>query len=311
MNNNTNSRSAEGDASMRLSTREVRRALAIKAAIVDSNKERREQGEDELIELTDFEYAQYALLTKGNVEDALERIEKMQAFREEYRIQDTVEEGMEIMQALTIQQPWFVVSVDYNPTHGHFVFVYDYSKLKPAAVDYPEDWRIFLGGMYYIYQLGLSNLLACREGLVHIAECQGMGYSNFSMDFLNRCWHHLLAHYPYTTKECSWLHTPLVANIQYAFYKSVMGHKADIIRVGCNFGGYDGQIDEMFKLPSEDIAEFRLMGRYLAYLNLRYQNQSVFRLPSQDPPTQAPATVPPPDPRANVENDNNQEDHAE
>ncbi|CAB9526068.1 expressed unknown protein [Seminavis robusta] len=303
MNNNTTG-SAQGDGSMHLSKREIRWALAIKAAVVDSNKAKQEEGEDELIELTDFEYCQYALVTKGDVEDALERIEKMQAFREEYQIHDTAEEGMEILRAFTIQQPWFMVSVDYNPTNGHFIAVYDYAKLKPAAVDYPEDWRIWLGGLYYLFQICQSNLVACREGLVHIAECEGMWYNNFSMDFMSRNWYHLMGHYPLINKECSWLHTPLVGNIQHAFYKSMMGSTADVIRVGCHFSGYDGRIDQMFKMPSEDIAEFRLMGRYLDYLDVRYHHQSVFRLPSLDPPP--PPTIPPP--RANNENDNNQED---
>ena len=158
------------ESTMELSPQELVWALDTKRAVIQAAKE-----SDFLKELSDYEYAHYALITRGNVEEALRRIEMMQHFREEYKIADNSDEGIEILMKFTRQQqPWFMVSVDYSPNHGHFILVYDYARFNPSAVDFPEDWRIFLGGMYYIHQLCQSNLMACRQGLVHICECEGM-----------------------------------------------------------------------------------------------------------------------------------------
>ena len=269
------------ESTLKLSSEELRWARELKAATIAAAKE-----SDHLKEISDFEYAHYALYTRGDVEQALERIEMMQHFREEYKINDTPEEGMEILLRFTReQQPWFMVSIDYSSTQGHFIYVYDYARLNPGVVKYPEDWRIFLGGMYYIYQLSQCNFMACREGIVHICECDSMSNNNFNGEFMMQNWHHLMAHYPIVQKECSWLHTPLEGNLQHAFYKRLMGPMANIIRVGCHFDGYDGRIDEMFKTPTEAIAEQRLLTRYLCYLRVRYHHQASYRLPLPDPPT--------------------------
>ena len=159
--------------------------------------------------------------------------------------------------------------------------------MNPAAVDLPTDWRVLLGGLYYCHQLVQCNLMACREGLVHICECEGMSFQNFKMDFLYRIWYHLTAYYPMSYKECSWLHTTIVGNLQHAFYKSVMGSIADIIQVGCHFQAYDGRIDELFKCPNEEMAEQRLLARYESCLRVRYHHQAEFRLPSS--PTGSPS----------------------
>ena len=150
---------------MKLTNAECRRALSIKnAALQDPS----------LRELSDYEYAQYALATPGSdLEAVLYRIQGMQTFREEYKIQDTLEEGMRLCKAFHQQQPWFVLDVEYEPQHGHFVCVYDYGVVNPKAVRLPEEWRVYLGGLYYIFQLLQANLGSVREGLVHICECEG------------------------------------------------------------------------------------------------------------------------------------------
>lgn len=291
-------------ATMTLTDDEIRWALAIKEATKEA------AGKDgNLREISDFEYAHYAIVTKGQVEVALKKIEMIQSFRDEYHIEDNPEEGMDILQKLTIiLQPWFIVALDYAPSQGHFIVVYDYAKLNPGAVDMPADWRVWLGGLYYIFQLVQCNFLACREGLVHIAECQGMWTNNFSADFMVQNWTHLMEHYPLNNKECSWLHTPLVGNLQHACYKSLMGPIADVIRVGCDFEGYDGRIDEMFKTPNAEAAKQRLLARYEAYLQVRYHHQAVFQLPTNTRTAPDPPARLPPDPPANARGEENNGD---
>ncbi|CAB9521444.1 expressed unknown protein [Seminavis robusta] len=272
---------------MAMSDTEIRWALEIKRAVreeidrgKDSSKNNQEADDCRFRrELSDFEYSQYALSTKGNLENALDRIEKMMYFQEEYNIIDTVEEGMALLEAFSKLMPWFLVSVEFAPEFGHFVSVLDYAKLNPKAVDFPADWRAWLGGFYYLLQLQHSNLSACRQGMVNICECEGMGYKNINVDFFYRTWSHLGEFYPHMYKEVSWLHTPLESNLLYASFKNIMGEFASIIQVGCHFSGYDGRIDEMFKVPSEADAKLRLDVQVESYLRVRYYHQSSFVLP--------------------------------
>ena len=150
--------------SMSLTDEECRWALAIKRAVMEDVS---------LEELSDFEYAQYALVTRGDTEAALYKIQGLQTFRHEYNIHDTLQEGLQLLRELHQQQPWFVLDVEYEPQHGHFVWVYDYAVVDPSKVRLPEEYRAYLGGLYYVFQLLQANLGSIREGLVHICECEG------------------------------------------------------------------------------------------------------------------------------------------
>ena len=108
---------------------------------------------------------------------------------------------------------------------------------------------------------------------------QGMNWKNFNVEFSRNNWHHMIEHYPIINKEVSWLHTSVIGNMYHAFYKSMQRDRADVIRVGCQFEAYDGRLDEVFKMPTEEIAEARLMSRYKTFLSERMHNQAVFELP--------------------------------
>lgn len=121
---------------MVLSETEIRWALAIKGAAA---------AEEDLKPLKDYEYVQHALISKDDVEEAVEHIRSMQYFREEYNINDTPEEGEYLFRKFTEKHKGFLLSVDWDDSNGHFVVAYDYVRRNPAAIDYPEEWRMHLG----------------------------------------------------------------------------------------------------------------------------------------------------------------------
>ena len=150
---------------MSLKGEECRWAHEIKIAVTE---------DDDLKDLSDFEYAQHAITSQGNLENTLLKVSGLQTFREEYNVQDTLEEGLQALKDFQKQQPWFVLDVEYEPQFGHFVCVYDYGVCDPAAaLKMPDDWRIYIVGLYYVFQLLQANIGAIREGLVHIVECEG------------------------------------------------------------------------------------------------------------------------------------------
>jgi len=130
------------------------------------------EADEELKPLTDYQYIQHAIEAQGNVPEALRKIRGMQYFREEYRIQDTVEEGMELIKGYMELHKGFVLSIESDFQNGHFVIVYDYKHRNSTTIDMPKDWRIHLGGFYYMCQAITAHFLAIREGVVHICECK-------------------------------------------------------------------------------------------------------------------------------------------
>lgn len=263
---------------MTLTSEELEWTLTLKSAVVE---------DAELKDLSDFEYAQHAITSRGDTNKALIKVVGLQQFREEYNVLDTLEEGMRGLEAFQKQQPWFVLDVEYEPQFGHFVCVYDYGVVNhKAASKMPGDFRIYIVGLYYIFQLLQANIGSIREGLVHIVECEGVTWENFNVDFSRNQWHHMIEFYPIINKEISWLHTSILGNMMHAFFKSLQKEVADVIRVGCQFEAYDGRLDEVFKMPSPEIAEARLMSRYETFLAARLHNQSEYSLPARANPTQ-------------------------
>lgn len=260
---------------MDMNEQEIRWAVDIRHAVEDSH---------ELQNRPDLEYAHHALVSRGNLNLALARIQGMQYFRDEYKIHDTPEEGLQLLRQFFEKHPGFVLSVDYDRNHGHFVIVYDYAKRKPKAIDFPKDWRIHLGGFFYLFQAMQYNIVSMREGLVHICECEGMGWDNFSMEHVRRSFSDLYEHYPLEHKEISWIRTPMVANLLHAFMKPLIRPETrQKFRVGCNFYGYEGRIDTIFNIPNASVAQENLLQKLRGYLQKRYDNEQTFRLPDLEP----------------------------
>ena len=200
-------------------------AWEIKEAIVQAQRQARStsnsssnssQDTSELlphVPVPDYEIAQMAVITLG-VEDlhsVLERVLQLQCLKEEYRLHDTPEEGVELMGKLCKeQQPGHILALDLSPDQSSYIGVFDFARNKPSAVDSPEDWRVYLGAYYYILGASCANLGATREGFVTIVECDGMGYHTFSHSMQQRWAQELGMHYPVQSKESLWLNTPMV-----------------------------------------------------------------------------------------------------
>lgn len=177
-----------------------------------------DQDQQQLAPITDYEIAQLAVVTLGleDLDSVLERVFQLQCFREEYRLDDSAEEGVELMQYLIQeQQPGHILAFDRAPDNQSFVGVFDFAANKPSAVDLPNDWRIYLGAYYYLLSAACANLTATREGFVTIIECDGMSYQTFSHKMQQRWAQELGMHYPVQDKESLWLNTPMVGKYLY------------------------------------------------------------------------------------------------
>jgi len=230
--------------------------------------------------LTEYDYAQAAIaIGDQDMEVILDRLYKLQAFRQEYKIYDTAEEGMTLIYKLMMIMPGYILSVDFAPRYGSYIVVFDFAAFFPQRLQSIENMRIFMGALYYIFKCLSTNLKAVRSGLVVIAECEGTTEINFDMALEEEIMHKLFSYFPFHYKECLWLNTPSVANLAYGLLKPLVTREfLATWRMGCKLDGYEGRIDTLFKMPTQIIAQEQLLYRIEKFLNERHHNEDVFEL---------------------------------
>lgn len=172
------------------------RALEIKAEV---------ESLGQINNLSDMDYAQFAITfgVEMSMEKIIDRIYKLQCFKSEYGLNDTVEEGSTLMRKLILSQPGYILSVDFAPKYGAYIFVFDFAAFNPTRCTRSKhDLRIFMGGIYYIFKCLTANLQAIQEGVVFITECDGMRNNNFDWRLEEKFMHELMSNFPFRYKEC-------------------------------------------------------------------------------------------------------------
>lgn len=239
----------------------------------------REEGTKD-IPLRDMELVQHAIVGRGNIAMALERIHKLHLFRKAYQIEDTAEHGVECIRNFMELQPGFHLNMDLCPRQKHYVHVVDFAKFHPKKVRFDRDWKVFLSGIYYFMTALHPTLSAVRNGVLVIMEGDGMGWDNFCIDFERRLWHEHGTAYPFRLHEFSWVHTPLVGNVFYSLLKPILPEEVrEVVHLGVKFDeSFDGRLDSLFLQPSVEIANQRQLKTIQSFLEARYHNQAHFHL---------------------------------
>lgn len=262
------------DTTMLLQPDEMSRAVEIKLAAAER---------PDLKPLSDFEYVHYAICTSGeSMEEVLYRMEMMQAFKEEYGIQDTVQQGIEMMDQLTrVDQPGFLVSMEYLPSSQNFLSVTAWCNLIPGRCKTDEQWRVFIGSMYYKYQAKFNQFLSIRNGSTSMVECMDTTMEkNCDIRFYERFMHELFRFYPVNPKEMFFINSNSGVNFVMGMWQKWM--RPDMrssVQLGHQIRGLEGQrVDVLYKTPSEEVARQHMLTRVASFLNNRYQNERTFSL---------------------------------
>ncbi|CAB9515736.1 expressed unknown protein [Seminavis robusta] len=270
-----------GPSTMELSHEEIDRALAIKAAV---------EADPSLDNLSDYEYVQYALAHPASEERSVgtivaEYVYAMQCFRREYRLTDSVEEGMHLFEQAAAQHPGFFLAVEYVSQSGNFIHIDDVAAFDPRKIVGWEERRKILGGMYYRYQGVCSTLQAIRSGVAIMVECMGANFSNFDAHVHEQFMVELFRCYPKRHKEVLFLNSPTVINVAHSLWKKYLSpNMKNAFRLGYQIEGMEGQrIDELFKTPSPEVAQQHMVQKMGRFLKLRYRNQKTFSLRAATP----------------------------
>ncbi|CAB9514045.1 expressed unknown protein [Seminavis robusta] len=253
-----------------LTAEEKRQAMDLKEAV---------EAADHIENLSDFDYVTMTLGCDGDIPRAVDATYKLQSFRKLYNIQETPQDGVAALRGLMLSQPETILEICYLPTEHTYWFFVDFSKFRPALVQSYDDWRHFQAGAYYIYRAMASNLQSIKTGAITMIECDGVTTDNVSLEFEERIFIELFSYYPVRYKETFCLHSPMAFVVFLGVIKRFMSNRMlRSIQTAATFNGYDGRVDQLFKMPTVEIAQERLLSRMETYLTERYQNERDFSL---------------------------------
>ncbi|CAB9511243.1 expressed unknown protein [Seminavis robusta] len=264
--------------SVTLTSVERHRALLLKAEI--------EQSED-MRNLPDYDHVHLVIAVwnddryneRENIQRAVDVAYKLQCFRDLYKIQDTVEDGLNAIRGMMTLMPGGILDVSYMPDEETFSFFIDYKACHPSRVQTDGDLRCVQAMLYYYYRAMASDIQSIRNGVITMVELEGVSTENFDMTFEERCFYELRSYYPTIYKETFLLHTPMAALLFVNLIKRFMNHKQlATLHNTKSFMEYEGRVDQLFKTPTLEIAEEKLLERIRDYLTERYRKEREFRL---------------------------------
>jgi hypothetical protein len=244
-------------------------ALAIKAAIEESN---------EVDNLSDFWYAQLALIEQDNVDEAVSRAYQLQAIRQEYGIVESFQYGRRIVHQAMELFPGYYLCYSFNPRDGNYVLVVDLTKLPMSIFrSNPSSIITKVCEIYFMSHIMCPDMEAIRRGIVCIAECEGYHFQHdIGVGIWRRVWD-VVVPYPLRLQTLKHFHTGVFANLMVSmvrqFLPSSLSRK---IEVGCLCEA--GRLDKIYLTPDPQAASRRILTRLEDALRRRYENDASFRL---------------------------------
>jgi hypothetical protein len=159
--------------------------------------------------MTEFMWAQLAIVTKGKPRKAILRMKKMREIWKEYKLDDyTEQEGYDWYEE---KMPGFV-SASRNDNAGHPVICCDYSQFLPDNIDSERDW----GLMFYLLIMWMNalqtNFDEMRSGSVWLFQCENMGWKNFCLEMEKKGAEIVQDAYPIKFKSCIMLNGGFMIN---------------------------------------------------------------------------------------------------
>lgn len=246
-------------------------------------KETIEMEESGIEPLTDFEYAEHAIVAQGNLEEALRRIQGMQTFREVYRPKDTVQEGVYYMQAQIRLLPGVYMHTDISAETGTCMCVWNFAKFDPTRLlATEENWKTHILGEYFWRHMQQPTFRSVRQGSYQLIESRGVGWHNFDSTAEQRWNQELMNHMPMKVKQVLVYNSNTVMNLVWSLAKPfMMEEHRNSMKLGCTIDceNPEATLMDVFCQPSVEAAEARVVENANRYLAIRYQNQSRFRLP--------------------------------
>ena len=256
---------------MRLTEEEWHRALDIRAAI---------EATPDLDNISDFMCAQYSICcgTDNTMAHILERITTLQAFREEYGVLDTYEDGCLYLKEIHALAPGKDLDFSFSECEGTYVFCHDTTKLDSTQFTTLKKLRAFMAYTYYMSASWNPDMDSIRKGIICISDCEAWDWRK-KQDFkvFQKFFKEFLAVYPFNG-ECRCYNTGLIANIMISLLRRVLPDEIrDTLKTGYKT---DQALHTYYFIPNRESANHRMFTKMAATLKKRFENEKSFNLMS-------------------------------
>lgn len=236
--------------------------------------------------LTDFQYAQFAIVELAEMDAGLvdvekigQRIQQLQEIKQEYKIVDTYEFGARVIQKALDLYGGHFLGFSYNFEGENYVMVVDqsqrpsYKELKAQT----EGLNLRLQEMYFINHVMCPDFQSLRNGYIIISECGNVTSKEHTTSLsLLRDMIHMTNVYPNNLVKVKNYHAGMFSNLFYSLVKRIDPKLKSVIEVGLTFEG--GPLDKIYLTPTPEAARKRLETRIDHTLKKRYQHEAEFKL---------------------------------
>lgn len=256
---------------MRLTAEERNWAVALKEAI---------EATPDLDNLSDFLYAQIAMVEQGNVEKALERAHTLQGFREEYHVLDTFEDATWRLGRWIQRLPGHIMHHFFSEYNGGYVAVIDAVRMDTSCVDSLEGIRDFLGGTYYVHHTLCVDLCSVRQGATMFLEYGGYRWKvpNYTtLKMLQLSSGESIASYPFEIQQIQCYNVGTVMNTAISLCRKLLPEQ---MRNKVSVGHHNdvGSLRDICLVPTVEAATERVTQQMNDALRQRYDNIDSFKL---------------------------------
>lgn len=258
------------DGRMRLTREERRWGLELKQAV---------QALPDLDELTDFWYAQIALVVGGDLEQGVERVYGLQHYRQEHDIKEELEHAKIMLARYLKRMRGHILHFEYRNREGSYVVVFDFLKFDTrelaSDIGREETWA----GIYYSNHAFNPDMEAIRQGVIFVVECEGFiwkapGLLNYNV--FRTLVENVALHYPIEHSLIKFCHTGVFVN---TLVSAIKQYLPDRVRGKIELGAQtEVRMDTVCMVPNEEVAMQRVLDNMTAALENRYRNESKFKL---------------------------------
>jgi len=294
------------DLTMLLTPAERSWALELKQSILHPNNDNNDQ-HDVLDPLSsDFEYAQWAIITQGDRASALRRIAKMQAFYKNYKVDNTIAQAVYYIKALMEQQPGFILNLNVDLARQESINAFDCGKFNPdVAMGFSarsnaesasssslyggggvrDHWQICMCAIYYLKYSCQPSFAVIRNGFLELIDFGDVEWHNFSLEAQERLFGEMLGDYPMLERHLLAYNTGYIANVGFGLAKKILPKSMlDSIQLGCRVIENDEsrnptkRLCEFYLQPNLGTAQLNLLERAKILMAMRQHNEAIFRL---------------------------------
>lgn len=163
---------------MTLTAEEAENALALKAKIIAA---------EDVDELSDFEIAQFAIVSKQDHGKAMARVRRLQELRRRYKVGSSLEDAQASFAFIEDNSPGLCMGMGRtrNGCTALFTESKQFQRNGKVAGD-EEGAAVFMSFVVHLLEACSSDLAAVRNGLVSVSLCHGVGWGNFNVEVERR-----------------------------------------------------------------------------------------------------------------------------